>query len=1138
MKTKKPYLFFILSFFVILSLYSPSIVKTGGNFVLASVNEVILPGLGENPTLPQYISFIFNFVMQLAGSLALLAVTFGGLRYLASFGSPTAKNAGKEWVKAGILGLLLLMCSYLILYTINKDLVSLKMSLLGIPLPTVNIPDIPEVPKISEMTYVELPIGTLTENTLSRASDYCYEFDLNGDPIDGKLGTGDIYEPSIEDHDRLDCALKIYDAVERKAKIFSLLSEEIAKLMDKCSCGGNCDQNCSKCAWKGGSCPRDEKYIGTSTLCTGNCVNASCKKKPAKNVCPDICIKNNNILDINVSTDAGKIECAIEGGKIVGAKGIIENGPIKISIDCPECGEKTYKGLSEFRTTRTEISSFVEKEITINGKKVKIIQKDKWSQLKLIEQLMYFKEKINKIKEDLKTDSDTLKQVENEISKCYLVKSSVDFWKITEGNENIKYGEIIIQKDFEDPITNQTVDSSKYCKGYNYSDSSCFSFCRKMCFPTTNPESFKGLKACDKNNFKCLEDNFYKCASNSFGFTNMQECFTGCRSECSTSCDLKYPKLGTPECPDKNKDCGSACDTNLSNCKKECDKKPSGERTTCKNICDTLSSKCKASCDKSSPKCEDKNQACKDVCAQDSEYILNQDENCFGNNFKSAKNCADAYDESDFESFKRCIELSTCSFCTDQYAGYPDCSKNLGASSSLYLYKNPAQQKCQSCYQDPKVKEENKKCKNDCSDDDIEECSKSCDTKYPIYEGVENNPECQKCSACSICPKCPCKDGCSISCDSKYPKDPDENKKCKKTCSECSASCDTKYPKNSDENKSCKKICGDQNQNCSQIEEKALFCSADCVESAYNQDPLTFYCRTDWWKEVGTGTSSSPDKGVIEDIKNAEGLTKEEKDELIKEEQGSSQLATVQSLRCLKGEEIPIGETVDGVETWADNMVKFIAENAIKKLDDIINYIGQIGKEASYCECNSKCSATENACPSNCMYGQAEMEDPDTGEKYWSCFCTKSPCTGNPCQKVINLLRGKKKESGCPKDVEYKGVALYQQEVTKTLKEFEKAVQSGDRSDLLKKLTYSRKKMQDCGVVSSLFGGGKKAISCIMAKDYFVAPVTSWSVIINSKKYKNQCYGLQLGEILKSDLMDNWECCETTATTTVIGKNE
>ena len=80
-------------------------------------------------------SGFYQFALMIGGVLAFGAIVYGGILYAASAGNPSKQSEGKEWIKSALFGLLLLAGAYLILYTINPNLVNL-----GLPtLQSVNI---------------------------------------------------------------------------------------------------------------------------------------------------------------------------------------------------------------------------------------------------------------------------------------------------------------------------------------------------------------------------------------------------------------------------------------------------------------------------------------------------------------------------------------------------------------------------------------------------------------------------------------------------------------------------------------------------------------------------------------------------------------------------------------------------------------------------------------------------------------------------------------------------------------------------------------------------------------------------------------------------------------------------------------
>ena len=78
-----------------------------------------------------FIQGFYQFALMIGGVLAFGAIVYGGVLYAASAGNPSKQSEGKEWMKSALLGILLLAGAYLILYTINPNLVNLSLPTLS-----------------------------------------------------------------------------------------------------------------------------------------------------------------------------------------------------------------------------------------------------------------------------------------------------------------------------------------------------------------------------------------------------------------------------------------------------------------------------------------------------------------------------------------------------------------------------------------------------------------------------------------------------------------------------------------------------------------------------------------------------------------------------------------------------------------------------------------------------------------------------------------------------------------------------------------------------------------------------------------------------------------------------------------------
>jgi hypothetical protein len=88
-----------------------------------------LPGIqqvgGESPFV-NYVSKLIPFLLAFAALAAFMQIVFGGILRATSRGNPSAIGDANYRIWQAILGLVLALSAYLILYTVNPDLVSLR----------------------------------------------------------------------------------------------------------------------------------------------------------------------------------------------------------------------------------------------------------------------------------------------------------------------------------------------------------------------------------------------------------------------------------------------------------------------------------------------------------------------------------------------------------------------------------------------------------------------------------------------------------------------------------------------------------------------------------------------------------------------------------------------------------------------------------------------------------------------------------------------------------------------------------------------------------------------------------------------------------------------------------------------------
>ena len=80
-------------------------------------------------SLPEMIKYIYLFAVGICGAIALAAILLGAIKYIGAAGNSSKMADAKEQIVSAILGVVILLSSYLILYTINPDLVKIGLSL-------------------------------------------------------------------------------------------------------------------------------------------------------------------------------------------------------------------------------------------------------------------------------------------------------------------------------------------------------------------------------------------------------------------------------------------------------------------------------------------------------------------------------------------------------------------------------------------------------------------------------------------------------------------------------------------------------------------------------------------------------------------------------------------------------------------------------------------------------------------------------------------------------------------------------------------------------------------------------------------------------------------------------------------------
>jgi len=96
----------------------------------ATTLEYALPGGEKNVETPgQYVNSLFTFGLTAAGILAVGVIVWGGFVYMTAAGNQGRISEAKDYIAGALLGLVLLLASFLILKTIDPQLVNLEINI-------------------------------------------------------------------------------------------------------------------------------------------------------------------------------------------------------------------------------------------------------------------------------------------------------------------------------------------------------------------------------------------------------------------------------------------------------------------------------------------------------------------------------------------------------------------------------------------------------------------------------------------------------------------------------------------------------------------------------------------------------------------------------------------------------------------------------------------------------------------------------------------------------------------------------------------------------------------------------------------------------------------------------------------------
>lgn len=117
-------IFAIIFYLIIFSIFWASPVNSQGEYYtpLESIGEGVTSG--QATSFNNYLVTVFRMAIIGAATLTVLVLVIGGVLYISAGGNPSKKESAKDMMTQSVLGLLLILVSYIILQQINPDLVT------------------------------------------------------------------------------------------------------------------------------------------------------------------------------------------------------------------------------------------------------------------------------------------------------------------------------------------------------------------------------------------------------------------------------------------------------------------------------------------------------------------------------------------------------------------------------------------------------------------------------------------------------------------------------------------------------------------------------------------------------------------------------------------------------------------------------------------------------------------------------------------------------------------------------------------------------------------------------------------------------------------------------------------------------
>lgn len=121
----------LLLIFLIMLLSAPLLTFATSHLIEAYVPLVGIPGVTDARDFKGFLEGAFKIGLAIAATLAVVMITIGGFQYMTT-DSVYNKTEGKDKIQNAIVGLLIALLIWLILFTINPNLLKFDIKMGGI----------------------------------------------------------------------------------------------------------------------------------------------------------------------------------------------------------------------------------------------------------------------------------------------------------------------------------------------------------------------------------------------------------------------------------------------------------------------------------------------------------------------------------------------------------------------------------------------------------------------------------------------------------------------------------------------------------------------------------------------------------------------------------------------------------------------------------------------------------------------------------------------------------------------------------------------------------------------------------------------------------------------------------------------